>query len=170
MEITQDPRVPEKFTAYPEGIRTHLEALRKLILESAEEAGIKKIEETLKWGEPSYLNSKGSTIRIDWKEKSPERFAIFFICSTSLVETFRKVYPEVVQYENNRALWFNLHEDLPKNELKNCLKAALEYKIRKDQPLLGLYAQHKAIPTQLVDLLRKLLPQQPHRIQVPNKS
>ena len=72
--------------------------LRELILETAgeiEEVG--PIEETLKWDEPAYLTSEtgsGSTIRIDWKEKSPDQYAIYFNCKTSLVERFKTLAKE----------------------------------------------------------------------------
>ncbi len=32
-----------------------------------------QLEETLKWGEPSYLTKYGSTVRMDWKAKTPDQ-------------------------------------------------------------------------------------------------
>ena len=79
MKLVTDPRVEEVFDNYPDNIRPKIDALRQLILDSATEvAGVDKLEETLKWGEPSYLTKHGSTIRIDWKPKSPEQYAIYF--------------------------------------------------------------------------------------------
>ncbi len=47
--------------------------LRHLVLETASETeGVNKLEETLKWGEPSYLTKNGSTIRMDWKKSKPD--------------------------------------------------------------------------------------------------
>ncbi|MBU2454123.1 MAG: DUF1801 domain-containing protein, partial [Proteobacteria bacterium] len=47
------------FNSYPKKIRAKLMFLRKLILETADVIeGVGEIEETLKWGEPSYLTPK----------------------------------------------------------------------------------------------------------------
>ena len=137
IKINQSSAVEAKFVAYPEHIRPKLWELRSLILESAEQLQISSIEETLKWGEPSYLSKQGSTIRMDWKEKAPLQYALYFNCNTSLVETFRLLYGDVFRYEKNRALLFALDEQIPRDALKNCLKMALQYHLLKDQPLLG---------------------------------
>ena len=60
--------VDDVFQSYPRAARAKLGALRKLILATAARTqGVGEIEETLKWGQPSYLTkSKSSTtIRID---------------------------------------------------------------------------------------------------------
>lgn len=70
LHIQSSPEVEQVFHNYPDWVRMKLFSLRQLIFEVAMEIdGLEKIEETLKWGEPSYLAKKGSTIRIDWKEK-----------------------------------------------------------------------------------------------------
>jgi len=63
-----------KFETYPLKVMERLTYLRKLILEvAAKSEAIFELEEMLKWGEPSYLAKKGSTIRIDWKAKAPDQ-------------------------------------------------------------------------------------------------
>jgi hypothetical protein len=99
---------------------------------------VKELEETLKWGEPSYISKHGSTIRIDWKEKAPDQVSIFFKCTSKLVPTFRKIYPDIFKYEGNREIKFDLEEALPKQELKQCLKAALLYHKVKGKENLGI--------------------------------
>lgn len=70
LKIKSDPRVAEKFDTYPAHTKPLIEFLRNLIIKTAEDCEkITAVEETLKWGEPSYLTKKGSTIRIDWKAK-----------------------------------------------------------------------------------------------------
>ena len=94
--------------------------LRDLILETASEIeSVEEIEETLKWGEPSYIVKKGSTIRMDWKPKAPNQYAMYFNCNTSLVETFKAVYGNLFKYEKNRAILFELNDKIPKNELNS---------------------------------------------------
>ena len=136
--IRTDPKVELVFKKYPVAAKNALLSLRRLILETAEEIeDIGKIEETLKWGEPSYLAKYGSTVRIDWKEKNPERVAIYFKCTSSLVPTFKAVYGKTFEFEGNRAILFDLNEDVPVSELKHCISLALTYHKVKHLPLLG---------------------------------
>jgi len=63
---------------------------------------------------------------------------MYFQCTTQLVPTFKIVYKDSFKFEGNRALVFNLEEDLPIEELKNCIKSGLLYHKVKKLPLLGL--------------------------------
>ena len=138
LKINQNPQVELKFQTYPKEIKTKLNYLRSLIIETATENGaIKEIEETLKWGEPSYLVKKGSTIRIDWKTKRPNQYAMYFKCTSKLVATFREVYGGIFKYEKNRAILFDINDKIPKKELKECIDLALKYHSIKNIPQLG---------------------------------
>lgn len=66
-----DLNIKQKFETYPAHIFVVLNHLRHLIFDVAQQDGIKNITKTLKWGEPSYITPKGSTIRLNWKAKSP---------------------------------------------------------------------------------------------------
>lgn len=139
LKVKTDSRVETVFNNYPNNIRVKIEQLRKLILETASEIEtIKNLEETLKWGEPSYLTKKGSTIRIDWKKGKPEQYAMSFQCTSSLVETFKIVYKDTFKFEGNRAILFPLNDTIPVTELKQCIVAGLTYHSIKHLPLLGL--------------------------------
>jgi len=128
LKVHKDPRVSDKFKSYPDKIRPKINMLRSLILEAATELEqVSEIEETLKWGEPSYLTKKGSTVRIDWKSKTPDQYAIYFKCTSKLVSTFKEVYGDTFRYEKNRAILFGLGDDVPQKELKKCISAALQY-------------------------------------------
>ena len=84
-----NPEVAEVFNSYPEPMRQKLMFLRQLILETAAEAaGVDEPEETLKWGEPSYITRSGSTVRLGWKKSDPDQYALYFHCKTTLVDTF----------------------------------------------------------------------------------
>ena len=138
LKINQHPEVELKFQTYPIEIKIKLIKLRKLILETAaENESIKEIEETLKWGEPSYLVKKGSTIRIDWKSKTPTQYAMYFKCTSKLVPTFKEVFGDLFKYENNRAIIFDIKDKIPKKELKECIELALKYHSIKNIPRLG---------------------------------
>ncbi len=139
LTINKNPKVDPKFQSYPPEIKPKLDFLRNLIIETATELdAVQEIEETLKWGEPSYLVKKGSTIRIDWKAKAPNQYAMYFKCTSKLVLTFREVYGDFFKYENNRAILFDLEEEVPQKELKECIRMALQYHSLKHLPKLGM--------------------------------
>ncbi len=138
-KITTNPKVKTVFDNYPAPIRKKIRHLRKLIIAAAGEIPeLKDLEETLKWGEPSYLAKKGSTIRIDWKKKKPEQYAIYFKCTSKLVTTFKEVYNNDFTYEGNRAIVFQMEDKIPEEKLKHCIKAALTYHKVKNLELLGM--------------------------------
>lgn len=138
MELKTSPEVESVFSKYPDTVRNKMLNLRRLVMEVAAEIGLSNLEETLKWGEPSYLAKKGSTIRMDWKEKVPGQYAMYFKCTSKLVPSFRLAYDGIFDYEGNRAIVFKLDEEIPETELKNCIKSALTYHQVKQLPLLGL--------------------------------
>ncbi len=137
--LNTDPKVKDIFASYPDKVKDRMQYLRALIIETAEETeDIDTLEETLKWGEPSYLTKHGSTLRIDYKQKLPGQYAMYFQCTSRLVETFRIIYPDKFQFEGNRAILFHLNEKIPEMELKECIKAALVYHKVKHLITLGI--------------------------------
>lgn len=126
--------VKKKFESYPQHIRPKLDFLRQLILdEAANDKSIGKLEETLKWGEPSYLTSEsksGTTVRIDWKPKTPNQYAMYVNCKTTLIDTFKTLFPELT-YEGNRAVVFNVDQEIPESEVRLCIIMALKYHLNK---------------------------------------
>jgi hypothetical protein len=129
-----DPAVAAVFSAYPKPLQTKLLALRRLILDTARMTkGVGAIEETLKWGQPSYLTTStksGSTVRIDRIKSPADRYAVFFHCQTDLVATFRELYPEL-NYGGNRSILLSADDKLPEAELRHCVGLALTYHLRK---------------------------------------
>ena len=129
--------VKTKFDSYPEDVREKLQQLRALVLEVAAEENLGTVEESLKWGQPSYRTKDGSPLRIDWKPKVPEEYAMYFNCSTRLVDTFRELHRDELQFQENREITFNLGETLPEQAVKQCISIALKYHKVKHLPLLG---------------------------------
>ncbi len=131
----ENQKVKEVFDRYPEHVRPYLLSLRQLILDTASETeGTGTLEETLKWGEPSYLTSQtksGSTIRIDWKKRHADVYAMYFNCQTNLVSTFREIYSDELTFEGNRSIVFNLGNELPVDALTHCISMALTYHLNK---------------------------------------
>ncbi|EPR68265.1 DUF1801 domain-containing protein [Cyclobacterium qasimii] len=139
MKLTTDPKVETVFSNYPDFVKAKMMYLRKLVIETAEETeGISNLEETLKWGEPSFLTKNGSTLRMDWKEKAPNQYAMYFKCTSRLVHTFRIVFEDTFEFEGKRAIVFKLDQKVPEAELKECIKATLTYHKVKDLMTLGI--------------------------------
>lgn len=139
LQIKINPEVKLVFDNYPDSVRNKMMMLRELVLETAREIDeITNIEETLKWGEPSYLTKNGSTIRIDWKSKTPNQYAMYFKCTSRLVETFKQLFINLFVFEGNRAIVFQLKGEIPREELKYCIKAALTYHKVKHLTTLGI--------------------------------
>lgn len=139
LQIKTNPEVELVFNNYPDSVRNKMLALRKLIIETATGIdGIEELEETLKWGEPGYLTKNGSTIRMDWKSKSPNQYAMYFKCTSRLVDTFKLMFNDTFDFEGKRAIVFQLEDEVPDKELKYCIKAALTYHKVKHMPTLGI--------------------------------
>ena len=141
MTTFQNPAVAAIFNGYPPLVRRRLLVLRRLIFKTAAAtAGVGRIEETLKWGEPAYLTSQsksGSTIRLGWKKSSPTQYAMYFHCQTNLVETFRTLFPDDFKFDGNRAMVFDCDADtkaLPLPAIEFCVAAAFTYHRRKARP------------------------------------
>ncbi len=127
--------VPEQtirsLAGVPERMRARLLALREMILETAgADATIGPLEETLKWGEPAFLTSStrsGTTIRINRHKKSDDQYALYVPCQTDLVERYRQLYGDQLQFDGNRAVVFNVGDDLPADAVRHCIAMALTY-------------------------------------------
>ncbi|MCR9303973.1 DUF1801 domain-containing protein [Vibrio diabolicus] len=133
-----DKVVKDRFDEYPENARVRLEELRNLVFQVASELELGEVDETLKWGEPSYSVKTGSPLRMDWKLKSPNNYYLFFNCQTKLVDTLRELYGDELVFQGNRAIVLSLSKPLPETVIKSCLELALTYHQRKNLPLLGV--------------------------------
>lgn len=133
--VMKNPAVAAVFDAYPEPVKGALQSLRTLILDTAADLeGVGEIEETLRWGQPSYLTTttkSGTMIRIDRVKSAPDRYALYVHCQTSLIETFKARYPDELTYDGNRAVLFDAKEAFPDDVVRHCVQLALTYRLRK---------------------------------------
>jgi hypothetical protein len=131
---TRSSSSAKAFSGYPAAARRQLQALRKLILDTARTTeGVGPLDEALKWGQVSFLTNaskSGSTIRIDRVKSDESQVAVFFHCQTNLVETFRERYPEL-SYSGNRAILLDAEKKLPEAKLRHCVALALTYHLAK---------------------------------------
>ena len=135
---TSESAVDAVFGAYPKPLKSKLLALRRLIFDTAKATkGVGALEETLKWGQPSYLTPEtksGSTIRIDQVKSAANQYAVYFHCQTDLVETFRELYPTEFSYGGNRSILLNAEDAIPEQALRHCVALALTYHLNKRKP------------------------------------
>ncbi len=138
MIIKSDPDISSILETYPETTLTRYQEFKELVLETADSIDdIKWLEENIKWNELSFRSNIGSPFRFGWNSKSPDQFGIYFICSTTLIETFKQLYPDFFTFDGNRGLIFELNQAFPIEPLSHCLKLALRYKKIRDLPFLG---------------------------------
>lgn len=125
------PEVAEALGALPSELQPGLQALRELIFEVAENVGAAPLQESLKWGQPSYLSARpreSTAVRIG-ANKDREHVALFFHCQSSVVPEFRAMFPDDFRYDGNRAVLFRPGEDLQKDKLRLCIAHALQYRV-----------------------------------------
>lgn len=131
-----DPNVEAAFAALPETARDGLLLLRSLIFRAAAEndGAVGRLEETLKWGQPSYLTpvtKSGSTIRLGVPKSPDHDYALFVHCQTDLTVQFEANYPGEFEFEGTRALLFKAERPIQADALKHCIALALTYHARK---------------------------------------
>jgi Domain of unknown function (DU1801) len=119
------------FRSYPIVLRDKLLSLRQLIFETASATdGVGKLEETLRWGQPSYLTAQtgsGTTIRIDQVKSARDQYALYVHCQTNLIATFRELYPRQFRFDGARSIVFDSADQFPEPELRHCVALALTY-------------------------------------------
>ena len=126
-----DEAVAAVFAALAPAARAQLLRLRALIFATAAATpGVGWLDETLKWGQPSYLTNvsgSGTTIRIAPAKGEPGRVALYVHCQTHLIERLRELYGEALAFEGNRAILLDIDAPLPVEPLRHCIALALTY-------------------------------------------
>jgi len=126
--------IEERYNQWPVALRGRLLDLRGMIFDVAKTTnGVGQIEETLKWQVPAYLThhpKSGTTIRIDGNKRTGG-YGLYVHCQTTLISTFRQIYPEIFAFEKNRAIIFKQDDKIAEDELRHCISMALTYHLRK---------------------------------------
>lgn len=126
------PAVAQAFAAVPEPARAGVLRLRGLIFDvAADLPQIGRVEEALRWGQPSYLTP-------DRKAASPLRlgvpktggFALFAHCQSQVIPAFRALHEADFAFEGNRAVLFSNEDDIKPVLLAGLIRHALTYHLR----------------------------------------
>jgi hypothetical protein len=127
--------VTEILRTYPKLVQEKVLALRALVYKIAEGTeGVGPLEESVRWGQASYLTSaskSGSMIRIDRYRKDDTRCALYFLCQTTLVDSFKEMFGNALVYEGNRAVILNVAGKLNVPVISQCIEMALTYNLCK---------------------------------------
>ncbi len=92
--------------------------------------GVGRLEETLKWGEPSYLTSatkSGTTVRVCMPKNQPDKIGVYVNCKTTLIDTYRELYGDELDLVGTRAIMLSAEQPLPVEPLKHAIALALTY-------------------------------------------
>lgn len=121
--------IEQAYQSMPRRFRDPALQLREMILGMASELeATGGIEETLKWGQPSYLPLKagvGSTIRVAVHDD--QHLGLYFNCNTTLVESFRALFADDLSYARNRAVLLDVDKPLPEALIRQCVCMGLYY-------------------------------------------
>jgi hypothetical protein len=128
------PSVPSEVESaiadYPDAVRDRILALRAHVWDvAAADPAIGPLEETLKWGQPSYLTMAprtGPTVRID-RIGSGTDVAIFTHCQTSLVKEFVAIHGDLLETDGTRAVIVPATGAVPWDALREHVRSALLY-------------------------------------------
>ena len=125
--------ISSALAGYPAPVRKRLLQLRQIIVKTSRTLDIGEVVETTKWGEPAYLPKKarvGTTLRIGTKRDDEQTYRLYVNCQTSLIETFKTLFPEL-EYEGNRGVVFPVNEAPPADVISMIVEATLTYHLRK---------------------------------------
>jgi len=118
------------FAAHPADVRNRLLALRGRIFDIAKTLPVGRVEETLKWGQPSYAtpDTKAATpIRLGaTKDGTP---AIFTHCQSGVIAQIRAISPPNLSFDGTRALHLPLDSPIPEDVTDALIRAALTYRL-----------------------------------------
>jgi len=147
----ENSEVAAVFETYPKDVKTKLMFLRQLIFDVASKTdGVGELEETLKWGQPSYLTTQsksGSLVRIDQIKSQEGKYAMYFHCQTTLVDTFKEMYRGTFEFGGNRSIILSEKDKVPVEELSHCISMALTYHANRRQGHRARKTARKPWPT-----------------------
>lgn len=119
---------------YPTDVIETLLHLKGIIFE---QAGLNKkigdIEESLKWGQLSYVskNRSGTPIRLGIEKKAPNSLGLYVHCSTTVIGDVKHIYGNKFRYDGNRALLFDYTKTIPEKEIRHVIDMILSYHTNK---------------------------------------
>jgi hypothetical protein len=138
-----DKKVATVFEGYPKDLRKKLDRMRQLIFEVATETeGVGPLNETLKWGSPSYLTDEsqsGTTVRIDRLSWQKEKYGIFVHCQSGVMDQFKSAFGKEYDYDGKRGIILDSRDEIPEEAVRHFIWLALTYHLRKKRKPGGVF-------------------------------
>ena len=138
MEIKEDKSFSEAWKRIPRELIPLADKIRSLIFSSARELELDYLSLTTKWGEASFVSSKGVTIRLAAYKHQQGALGVFFPCSSTMIQNCKELFPEEFEYEKQRAIILSKEGKLNTLTLELVIRAALNYHRVKQEPNLGM--------------------------------
>ena len=110
---------------------------RALFHDIARENDVGPLDESLKWGQPSWRPVRprtGSTIRMGWTDSQPDQLALFVDCKTDLAARMRDIYPDLPRNDGRREIGLSLKAPLPEQALAHLAEMTFTYHRAKRAP------------------------------------
>lgn len=129
MENAPSPLL-SKVARWPEPAQQALWHCRSVFHKVADDADVGALDETLKWGQPSWRPTKprtGSTLRMDWNPKFPDRLSLFVDCKTDLAARMKDMYPNLPENDGQRHLAIDLTAPLPDQAIAHLADLTFTY-------------------------------------------
>jgi hypothetical protein len=129
MRAFQDKTVKEKYDSFSPAVRPKLLRLRELAFDTAERLKASPLTESLKWGQPAFSTpgKSGSTFRSDEIKNGIGSYALYFLCQTTLIGTFRELYSDKFLFEGSRAIVFAPDGSYEEADIAHCMALAMTY-------------------------------------------
>jgi Domain of unknown function (DU1801) len=129
MRAFQDKAVKQKYGSFSASTRPKLLRLRELAFDTAERLNAGPLTESLKWGQPAFSTpgKTGSTFRLDEIKKGDGKYALYFLCQTTLIATFRELYADRFSFEGSRAIIFASDGSYDEADIAHCMALAMSY-------------------------------------------
>ncbi|WP_240514077.1 DUF1801 domain-containing protein [Paramylibacter kogurei] len=126
-----DPQIEQIFADFPSDSRLHLIELRQLIFSTgATLSHVSKIDECLRWGQPSYVSPIGTALRLGVPKSGG--FGIFAHCQSNVISNFAQTFGTDFRFDGNRGVLFETREDIQPDKLCLLIKHALTYKLNRN--------------------------------------
>lgn len=124
----------ECLTRWPAPAQSVIWTCRTLFHRIAQENNIGVLDETLKWGQPSWRPRRartGSTLRMNWSPASPDQMSFFVDCKTDLAARMATLYPTPFSNDGRRRLDMSLALPLPEQALAHLAEMTFTYHLRR---------------------------------------
>jgi hypothetical protein len=126
----QTPAIKAAFVSFHPAFRDRILDLRDLIFDTAATLPVGRVEESLKWGQPSYNtpDTRAATpIRLGVTKAGD--IGVFTHCQSSVMSDFRALAPTDMRFDGNRALHLDPSNALPLADIAPLIRAALTYRL-----------------------------------------